>query len=99
MFSICSIAAAAEPVIEPVARPPPKELFYTEGPPELKVARLAIAKYSLKRASARIAAQKQEQACEAAEDGMVTVTEHEPSEALGKRFMPNVIYILCGNVF
>ncbi len=33
-----------------------QELFYTEGPPELRAARLAIAAYSLPRAAARLAA-------------------------------------------
>jgi U4/U6 small nuclear ribonucleoprotein PRP4 len=54
------LAVAAEEAQQPLATlPPPKELFYTEGSEELKAARIQIAQWSLQRASARIAAEKQ----------------------------------------
>jgi U4/U6 small nuclear ribonucleoprotein PRP4 len=55
-----ALAVAAEEAQQPlVTLPPPKELFYTEGSEDLKAARIQIAHYSLQRASARIAAEKQ----------------------------------------
>ena len=74
-----------------MALPPPKELFYTEGPPELQAARLEIAVFSLQRASARVAAQKaeQQQKQEVREDGDAMEVDGE-QQSLGK-----FIFIRC----
>ena len=50
---------------EPVDAPPQKELFYTEGPQDLKAARLCLAHYSLQ------VSLQQTSACGDADDGLI----------------------------
>jgi len=72
-----SAAVAAPQDAEMAPAPAPKELFYTEGPQELKAARMEIARYSLQRASARLAEQRHRQTESSAE------MEEGSLEALG----------------